>query len=84
MREKHTIFFRNLNCFKNFSNFISAISACVSSSKFASVISVPVRIMSSAVGLNICRISAGIKKSISQLSRKKERINQSYSVISKS
>ena len=62
MREKHKKICRNLNCFKNFSNFISAISSCVSSSKFASVISVLVRIMSSAVGLKICAISAGIKK----------------------
>ena len=76
MREKHTIFFRNLNCFKNFSNFISAISACVSSSKFASVISVPVSIMSSAVVLKICPISAGIKKVwVNYQEKKKESIN---------
>ena len=50
------------NCFEHFCVFVSAISGCVTISPFASLVGVPVGIASSAVGLKICAITAGIKK----------------------
>ena len=44
---------------------ISKITKCVSISAFASLIGIPIGITSSAIGLQICAITAGIK-SISQ------------------
>ena len=41
---------------------ISAITGCVSISAFASLVGIPIGITSSAIGLKICAITAGIKK----------------------
>ena len=40
----------------------STITGCASISAFVSLVSVPVGIKSSAVGIKICAITAGIKK----------------------
>ena len=40
----------------------SAVTGCVSISAFPSLVGIPVYITSSAVGLKICAITAGIKK----------------------
>ena len=40
----------------------STVTHCASISAFALLVCVPVGIMSSAVGLKICEITAGIKK----------------------
>ena len=40
----------------------STITGCVFISTFASLIGIPIGIMSSAIGLNISAIAAGIKK----------------------
>ena len=48
----------------------STITSCVSISEFASLVCVPVGITSSAVGLKICAITAGIKE---YKSRKRKR-----------
>ena len=52
---------------------ISTITGCVSISAFASLVSFPVRITSSEIGLKICVITAGIKryKSINKKNKKK-------------
>ena len=43
--------------------FVSfTITGCISISAFASLVGIPVGIKSSATGLNICGITAGIKK----------------------
>ena len=42
----------------------STVNGCVSISAFASLVCVPIAITSSAVGLTICAITAGIKKII--------------------
>ena len=49
---------------------VSTATGCVSISAFASFLSVPVYITSSALGIKMCAITAGINR-ISQLSRKK-------------
>ena len=62
MSEKHKKVSRALNYFKHFLVFVSTVSGCVSNSAFASLIAAPVGTVTSAVGLKICIISAGIKK----------------------
>ena len=53
---------RALNYFEHFFVFVSAVSSCVSTSAFASLIAAPVGTVTSAVGLKICIISPGIEK----------------------
>ena len=52
---------------------VLTITGCVSISAFASLVCVPVGITSSAVGIKICAITAGIKR-YSQLWRKRRKI----------
>ena len=51
----------------------STITGCVSVSAFASSVDIPVAITSSAVGINICAITAGIKKYKSMITKKKKK-----------
>ena len=51
----------------------STITGCVSISAFASLVCVPADITSSAVGTNICAITAGIKKYKSIIKKKKKK-----------
>ena len=51
----------------------SAVTACVSISAFSSLVCVPVGITSSAVGLKIFAITAGIKKYKSIIKEKKKK-----------
>ena len=59
---KHKRVFRPLNYTKHFIVFISAVSGYVSISAFASLVSVPVGIASSAVGIKICAITHSHEK----------------------
>ena len=52
----------------------SKITSCISISAFASLLGIPTGIASSAIGLKICTITAGIKKSIIKKKRKKSMI----------
>ena len=61
MSEKHEKVSRPSKYFEYFLVFISAVSACVSVSTFASIVAIPVGITSSAIGTKIC-ITGGIKK----------------------
>ena len=72
---------RALNYFEVFLAFVSAVSGCVSISKFPSLVDAHIGITSSTRGIKLCAINAGIK-SINQLSREKKR-TWSYSAISK-
>ena len=49
----------------------SIITRCISISAFASLIGIPIKIMSSAIGLKICAITARIKKYKSIITIKK-------------
>ena len=62
MSERHITICRALNYFENTHLFTSAVIGCVSISAFASLVGVPVGTTSSAVGLNICAITGGLKK----------------------
>ena len=61
-----------LNYFRHFLVFVSTVSGCVSISAFALLVSIPINIASSAVGLKI-GVTATEITIICQLSRKKER-----------
>ena len=50
----------------------STITGCVSISLFASLIVIPTGITSSAIGLKICAITAGIKRYKSIIKKKKK------------
>ena len=52
---------------------ISTVTECVSISAFASLVGVPIGIISSAIGLKICAITAGIEnyKSVNKKKKKK-------------
>ena len=58
-------FVQLLNYIEHFVILASTFTGCVSTSAFASLIGIPIRIKSSTIGLKICAITAGIK-SISQ------------------
>ena len=60
---------KTLNYIENFI-LASTITGCVSASVFSSLIGTPIGITSSAIGLKICAITTGIKKSI--IRKKKE------------
>ena len=53
-----------------------AVTACVSISAFASLVAIPVGITSSAVGIKICAITAGIKKYKSIIQKKKKKYDK--------
>ena len=60
--EEHRKMCMALNYFEHFLIFVCAVSECVSISAFASLLSVPVGITSSALCLKICAFAGGIKK----------------------
>ena len=51
-----------LNYIEHFLILSSTITVCVFSSSFASLVSIPIVITSSVIGLNTCAINPGIKK----------------------
>ena len=51
----------------------STITGCISISDFASLIDILIGITSSAIGLEICAITAGIKKCKSIIKKKKKK-----------
>ena len=60
--KKHKKVCRVLNYTDHSFIVISTITGCISISAFASLVGIPIRIASSTIGLNICVITAGIKK----------------------
>ena len=62
-----------MNYIENLLILISAVTGCVSISAFASLADIPVGITSSAIGLKICVITAGIKKYKSIIKKKKKK-----------
>ena len=60
-----------LNYIKHFPIIASTITGCILISAYASLLSIPIGIASSAIGLKICAIAAGIKKYKSIIKKKK-------------
>ena len=72
MSEKHKKVCRYLNYFEH--SLISALSGCISIFASASIVGVSVGIASSAVGLKICGITAGMKKFRTIIKKKHDEI----------
>ena len=62
MTKKHKKVCRVLNYTEHLLHVISTIPRCVSISAFASLVGILIGITSSAIGLKICGITAGINK----------------------
>ena len=83
MSEKHKKVCRALNYFEHFLIFISAVSGCVSVSAFSSLVGVPVNVTSSAIGLTICTITAGILSYQPIFKKKKTRKHDHIMLLAK-
>ena len=70
---KHKIFSTTLNNIEHFLFLASTISGCISISGFGSLLGISIGILSSAIGLRICAIVAGIKKYKSIIKKKKKK-----------
>ena len=55
---------------------VSTITGCISIFAFASLIGIPIKITSSAIGLKICAIAAGIQKYKSNIKKKKKKLDK--------
>ena len=73
MSKKHKKVCTNLNYIEHFLILASTITGCISISASASLTGIPIGIPSSAIGLKICAITAGIKKYKSIIKKKKKK-----------
>ena len=73
MSKKHGRVCTTLNYIEHFLILVSTITGCISTSSFASLLGIPIGITSSAIGLKICAITAGIKKYKSIIKKKKKK-----------
>ena len=73
MSKKHKKVCTTLNYIEHFLILASTITGCISISAFASLLGIPIGITSSAIGLKICAITAGIKKYKSIIKETKKR-----------
>ena len=62
-----------INYIEHFLILASTVNGCFSISAFASLLGIPKGIMSSAIGLKVCAITAGIKKYKSIIKKKKKK-----------
>ena len=69
-----------LNYIEHFLILASTFTGCVSTSAFTSLIGIPIGIKSSAIGLKICAITAGIKKYKSIIKKKKKKYDKIVSL----
>ena len=72
MSRNHKKVCTTLNYIEHFLILASTITRCISSSAFVSLLGIPIEFTSSAVGLKICAITAGIKKYKSIIKKKKK------------
>ena len=73
MSEKYQKTCKFLNYVEHLLILASTITGCISISSFASLVAISVEITSSAVGINICPVTAPIKKDKSIIKKKKEK-----------
>ena len=73
MREKYKKTCKYLNYVENLLLLSLTITACVSTSAFASIVCVPLFFTSSSIGIKICAITAEIKKYTSIIKKKKKK-----------
>ena len=73
MSRKHKYVCTALNYIEHFLILSSTITGCISISAFSSLIGISIGIMSSAIGLKICAITARVKKYKSKIKKKKKK-----------
>ena len=73
MSKKHKKFCTTLNYIEHCLFLASTITGCVSISAFGSLVGIPTGITSSAEGLKICAMAAGIKGYESIIKKKKKK-----------
>ena len=71
--KKHKKVNATVNYIEHFLILGSTITGCISISVFACLVGIPIGITSSAIGLKICAITAGIKKYKSIIKKKKKK-----------
>ena len=76
MSKKHKKVYTVLNYIDHLLIVFPTIIGCVSIFDFAFPVGIPIGIMSSAIGLKICVITAGIKKYKSIVKKKKKKHNK--------
>ena len=76
MSKKHKKVCRVLIYIEHLLILISTVTGYVSTSDFASLVGISVRITSSAIGLKICVITAGFKKYKSIIRKKKKKYDK--------
>ena len=82
MSKKHKKVFTNLNHIEHFLILASTVTKCISISAFASLLGFLIGITSSAIGLRICAISAGIK-TYKLIIKKKEKRHDKIILLAK-
>ena len=78
MSKKHKKVCKTINYIEHFLILTSAITGCISISVFTSLVGIPAGITSSAIGLKICAITAGIKKYKSIIKKRKRSLIKWY------
>ena len=73
MSRKHKTSCATLNYIEHFLTLASAITRSISISVYASLLGIPIGIMSSSIELKICAIALGIKSYKSIIKKKKEK-----------
>ena len=73
MSKRHKKVCTALSYTEHFLILASKITGCISISAFTSLIGIPIEIMSSAINLKVCAITAGIKKYKSIIKKKKKK-----------
>ena len=73
MSKKHKKVCTTLNYIEHFLILAFTITVCISIPAFTSLVSIPVGITSTAIGLKICAITAGMKKYKSIIKEKKKK-----------
>ena len=72
INRNHKKVYTTLNYTEQFLILPSKITGCASISVFASLVDIPIRITSSAIGIKICVITEGIKKYKAIINKKKK------------
>ena len=73
MSRKHEKVCVTLNYIEKFLILASAVTGCISLSAFSSLLGILIGITSSAIGLKMCAIAAGIKKYKSIIKKKRKK-----------
>ena len=83
MSKKHKKVSTASNCIEHLLVLASAVTRCASISALVSLVSIPIWIVSSAVGIKICAITARIKEKKKPLIKKKKNKHDKIVLLAK-